>query len=111
MDFKTRLNELLDEIDMKQSKLADILNLKSSAISKYKIGLTQPSIITLIKMADVFKVSVDYLLGLSSIKNPYAKEAFSPKEAEIIARYRRLIKENQIRVDERISAMLDGQRR
>ena len=90
--------------------MAEILNLKASAISKYEKSITQPSIATLIKMADIFKVSVDYLLGLSSVKNPYKQDRITPKEAEIIVRYRKLNKENKIRVDEQISAVLESQR-
>jgi transcriptional regulator with XRE-family HTH domain len=111
MDFSTRLYELREATDMKQSELAEKLNLKPSAISKYEKNLTQPSLSTVIKIADIFKVSVDYLLGISSVKNPYTQEKFTPKEAEIITRYRKLTAENKIRMDERMSAMLDSQRK
>jgi transcriptional regulator with XRE-family HTH domain len=110
MDFSTRLNELREDADMTQGELAEMLNLKPSAVSKYEKSATQPSISTIVKMAEIFKVSVDYLLGVSSIANPYTQENFTPKEAEIITRYRKLTAENKIRVDERISAMLDNQR-
>ena len=110
MDFKARLYELRENADLKQTELAKKVSLKSSAISKYEKGLTQPSMGMLIKFAEIFNVSIDYLLGLSSIKNPYTAEKFTPKEADVILRFRRLTKENQIRVDERISAMLDGQK-
>ena len=110
MKFANRLSELREDNDVKQSDLAKMLSLKPSAISKYETGLTQPNLSTIIKIAEIFNVSVDYLLGVSSVKNPYTKENFTPMECEIITRYRKLNKENKIRVDERISAMLDGQR-
>jgi transcriptional regulator with XRE-family HTH domain len=109
MELKFRICDLREDADMSQKELAAMLNLKSSAISKYEKGLTQPSISALIKIAEIFNVSVDYLLGLSSIKNPYSSDKFTPKEAEIITKYRKLTKENQIRIDERIGAMIDGQ--
>jgi len=110
MSFAKRLSELREEHDIKQSKLAEMLSLKPSAVSKYETELTHPGIPTIIKIAEIFNVSVDYLLGVSSIKNPYTKENFTPIECEIITRYRKLSKENKIRIDERINAMLDGQR-
>lgn len=64
---------------------------------------------TLIKLSEIFSVSVDYLLGVSDIPNPYTAENYLPKEADIVSKYRRLTKENQIRIDERISALLDSQ--
>ena len=110
MEFKTMIYNLRVDSDMSQKDLADMLNLKSSAISKYEKGIAQPSMTTLIKLADIFHVSVDYLLGLSSIKNPYTTENFTPKEAEIIFKYRKLTRENQIRIDERIGTMIDNQK-
>jgi len=110
MDFITRLKELRDDADMKQIELAKKLNVKPSVVSKYENNHTQPNYMTIIKIADVFNVSVDYLLGISSVKNPYTMERYSPKEAELVTRYRKLNNENKIRIDERISAMIDVQR-
>jgi len=110
MDFSKRLVDLREDKDMKQKQLADMLGLQSSAISKYEKGATQPNLVTLIKLAEFFEVSVDYLLGISSIKNPYSEDKFTPKEAEIIAKYRKLTPENKIRIDERIGAMIDSQK-
>jgi len=109
MDFAARLYELRENANLKQIELAQKINLKSSAISKYEKGLTQPNIDTLIKLSEIFSVSVDYLIGVSDIPNPYTAEKFTPKEANIILKFRRLSKENQIRIDERLSAMIDAQ--
>ena len=108
MDFKTRLYQLRESANMKQTVLAAQVSLKSSAISKYEKGIAQPSMETIVKFAEIFNVSVDYLLGVSSISNPYSIEHVSPKEADIILRFRRLTKENQIRIDERINTLLDS---
>ena len=110
MDFAKRLYELRETANLKQTELAEKVALRSSAISKYEKGLTQPSMDTLIKFAELFHVSTDYLLGISSIPNPYTTENFTPKEADIILRFRRLSKENQIRIDERINTRLDNQK-
>lgn len=110
MAFAKRLCELREKANLKQTELAEKVSLKSSAISKYEKGLTQPGIETLIKFAELFHVSTDYLLGISSIPNPYTTENFTPKETDTILRFRRLSKENQIRIDERINTMLDNQK-
>lgn len=108
MEFSERLLQLREKFDLKQVELADKINLKSSAVSKYEKGLTQPNIDTLIKLAEIFSVSVDYLVGISDISNPYTSENFTPKEANLILKFRKLSKENQIRIDERISTMIDN---
>ena len=108
MDFKARLYELRENANMKQTDLAAQVSLKSGAISKYEKGVAQPSMETIIRFAEIFHVSVDYLLGVSSIPNPYTAEKFTPKETDIILRFRQLSRENQIRIDERINTMLDN---
>ena len=110
MDFSKRLRDLREENNVKQKDLAEKLNLKPNAISKYEKGVSQPSIQTLVTISEFFSVTVDYLLGLSSVKNPYSVDKFTPKEAEIITKYRKLSPENKIRIDERIGAMIDGQK-
>jgi len=108
--FVKRLIDLREEKNMTQANLAFLLKLGQGAVSKYENGKSEPPFDTLVEIAAHFKVSVDYLLGLSSIKNPYSSDKFTPREAEIIERYRKLIPENKIRIDERINAMIDGQR-
>lgn len=109
MNFSARLKELRTDNDMSQTQLAEILNLKASAISKYEKGLTQPGIETLKKLAGIYDVTIDYLVGVSDIKNPYDKNKITPAEAELITRFRQLKYENKIRIDERIKTMQESQ--
>ena len=46
-----------------QRKLAEKVNIPKTNIGHYEIGITQPSIENLIKLADYFGCSIDYLLG------------------------------------------------
>lgn len=61
--FARRLSELLEEHNMKQVDLARHLNLHAANISKYVNKGQVPPAPTLGKIADLFNVSVDYLLG------------------------------------------------
>lgn len=45
------------------------LEISFSALGKYERGENEPDISTLIKLSNYFDVSVDYMLGLSNIKN------------------------------------------
>lgn len=58
-----RLKLLRDEFGMKQSDLGKLLNVKDSAISKYESGKIPMTGDTLIKLAEIFGVSIDYILG------------------------------------------------
>lgn len=109
MEFAERLRQLRESAGLTQLELAGKINLKSSAVSKYEKGNTLPTIDTLIKLANIFAVSNDYLLGVSDIPNPYTPENFTSKEINLILRFRKLSADNQIRIDERINLGLEQQ--
>ncbi|MBO7253863.1 MAG: helix-turn-helix transcriptional regulator [Clostridia bacterium] len=57
-----RLKELRKAKGISQLKLALDLNTTQNTISRYETGEREPSINELIKIADYFNVSIDYLL-------------------------------------------------
>lgn len=61
MDF--RLKKLRKEKKISQLKLALDLNMNQNAISRYENMEREADYETLIKFADYFEVSLDYLLG------------------------------------------------
>ena len=58
-----RLKELRKKKGISQLRLATELNTTQNTISRYETGEREPGIDELIKMADYFNVSVDYLIG------------------------------------------------
>ena len=58
-----RLKELRKERNISQLKLALDLSMNQNTISRYETGEREADYETLIKIADYFKVSIDYLLG------------------------------------------------
>ena len=63
MEF--RLKSLRKEKNISQLKLAIDLNMNQNSISRYENGEREADYNTLIKFADYFDVSLDYLLGRS----------------------------------------------
>lgn len=57
-----RLKEIRKSKGLSQLKLAMDLNTNQNTISRYETGEREPSINELIKIADYFNISVDYLL-------------------------------------------------
>ena len=57
-----RLKQLREERKISQVKLALELDMAQNSISRYETGQRQADYATLIKFADYFNVSVDYLL-------------------------------------------------
>ena len=60
-----RLKELRVRQGLAQSQLARMANVSKAAISAYENGMRQPSYDILIRLASIFRVSTDYLLGVT----------------------------------------------
>ena len=57
-----RLRILRESVKLSQVKMAELLGVKQSSINRYEQGQSAPSLETLVKYADYFDVSMDYLL-------------------------------------------------
>lgn len=60
-------------MDITQKELAARINVGGSTISGYEKGDKTPSIPVLIQIADVYDVSLDYLLGRTEIRTSFRK--------------------------------------
>lgn len=65
-----RLKLLREEKGLIQKDIAKLLNVSIPAINQYESGKRDMSTETVIKLAEYFNVSTDYLLGKSDIRNP-----------------------------------------
>ena len=65
--FCERLRELRLEKDLKQSDVADAMNVVFGTISNWELGVSFPNIEDLKKLADFFDTTADYLLGRTDI--------------------------------------------
>ena len=66
--LKDRLKSLRAEKELSQRDLASLLEMSPSTIAMYETGQREPDNETLIKIANFFQVSIDYLLGQSDIR-------------------------------------------
>ena len=66
-----RIKSLREEMGLTQLQLADKISVVGSSISQYESGDRFPSDDVKVKLAKFFDVSLDYLMGISDIRNPY----------------------------------------
>ena len=66
--MKFRLKELREEKRLSQLRLAIALDLTQNTISRYENMEREADYQTLIKIADYFNISIDYLLGRTDEK-------------------------------------------
>ena len=65
--FQERLVELRKERHFSQREMAKFLNISQPSYIRYENGKAEPSLENLSKIARIFDVSTDYLVGLSDI--------------------------------------------
>ena len=58
-----RIRELREDRDLTQTALADYLGVRQTTYSKYELGRIEVPVEVLIKLADYYQVSLDYLVG------------------------------------------------
>lgn len=63
-----RLRDLREDHDLSQKQVATFLNMSQTGYSKYETGENDIPTSVLIRLAEYYNVSVDYLLGLTSVK-------------------------------------------
>ena len=73
-----RIRNLRIDNGYTQQQVADYLNVRQNTYSQYEIGVLRYPVDVLMKLADFYNVSVDYLLGRTDVKEPYPKKKASP---------------------------------
>lgn len=68
-----RIRDLREDRDLNQTEIANILGMSQTGYSKYETGENDIPTIVLIKLADFYNTSIDYLLGETDCKNRYPK--------------------------------------
>lgn len=69
--FGTRLKTLRNEFGYNQEELGKKFHVHKGTISKWENGINFPDENTLMGLADLFDVSVDYLLGRTNKRQPH----------------------------------------
>ena len=61
-----RIKQLRISNNMTQTDLARKLNITRSSVNTWEMGISTPSTTYIVELSQLFKVSTDYLLGLSN---------------------------------------------
>lgn len=70
MEFGDKLKQLREEKGVNRENIAELLSISYSSIAKYEINERFPDKESLIKLSRFFNVSIDYLLGVTDIREP-----------------------------------------
>ena len=68
-----RIRDLREDKELTQKQIGQLLNMSQTGYNQYEIGKNDIPTKILIKLADFYNTSVDYLLGLTNEKKPYPR--------------------------------------
>lgn len=69
-----RIRALREDLDLRQIDVSHATGIDQKTLSNYETGKTQPDMYALIRLADFFNVSLDYLVGRSDISVQSSKD-------------------------------------
>ena len=69
--MKTRIKDLREDFDLTQFEISKMLNISQVAYSYYELNRRNIPVEILMKLADFYNTSVDYLLYRTENKKPY----------------------------------------
>ena len=65
MDYRRRLRDLREDHDKTQQNIAEVLGTSQTMYARYERGANELPLRHLIKLAEYYQVTADYLLGIS----------------------------------------------
>ena len=93
MHYRERLKDWITDHDLKQKALAKELDITDSVMSNCLTGSQQMPIEMLVKLAEIFDVSVDYLAGVTD--DPAVPLRLNKAERQLIEMFRTLNRDQQ----------------
>ncbi len=69
MQMKLRIRDLREDADLTQKQVAEYLLCDQSLYSKYERGVRMLPLDLAVRLADLYKVSLDYLVGRTDTRN------------------------------------------
>jgi len=101
------VTELRKEQGMTQAELACALGVSQQTVFAYELGDRRVSVLIVAKLAKIFGVTVEEMIGMSRIPRPTGHRRLSPAGIRHAERYHQLSKTEQRLVKKIIDVLLD----
>lgn len=73
-----RIRDMRVDRGLTQDEIAKILHVSQNTYSQYEIGTSRFPLDAVVKLAEYYGVSVDYLVGLTDEPKPYPRKKAQP---------------------------------
>ena len=74
MNYAERIRALREDNDKTQTEVAMLLKVGQRTYCDYELGKTRIPVDSLIVLAELYDVSMDYICGISDIRRPFPKQ-------------------------------------
>ena len=71
MKYTERIRALREDNDLSQAQVAELLNVGQKTYSDYELGRVRIPLDSMTILAKYYNVSMDYICGISEVKNCY----------------------------------------
>lgn len=88
MSYYQRIKDLREDTDKTQGEIANDLNMHKTTYCRYEQGISTPTLDIAVMIANHYKVSLDYIAGLTNDKGGLHKNTTA--EQEILSKYNAL---------------------
>ena len=79
MKYAERIRALREDCDKTQTEIAAMLKVGQRTYCDYELGKTRIPVESLILLAELYNVSMDYICGVSDACNPFPRSTRQPK--------------------------------
>ena len=74
MNYAERIRSLREDSDMTQTQVAQLLKVGQKTYSDYELGKTRIPVDSLIVLAKLYNVSMDYICGVCDVRKAFPKK-------------------------------------
>ncbi|WP_418832498.1 helix-turn-helix domain-containing protein [Ruminococcus sp.] len=105
MHIYQRIRDLREDADLTQKQIAEILNMHTTQYRRYECGESEVPLEIACKLANYYKVSLDYIAGRTNDKQGLTRSELDDDETSLIKQYKKLNEKNKGRLLERLAAL------
>lgn len=73
MEYSQRIRDIREDRDLTQQQVADYLGMKYQQYRRYESGENEMKASCIIKLSEFYKLSADYILGITDTETPQPK--------------------------------------
>lgn len=104
MQYYKRIKDLREDNDLFQKDIADILHIGKNTYINYEQGKREPPFEVIIKLAEYYKVSIDYIAG----KKERNSDTLNAEELELLKNYNQLSEKQKGEIEYHIKQLLES---